>query len=54
MDTGLIIPARINIANELDITNHNEKVFIEVIKNSKTNITDKNYKKLVDKINTYF
>lgn len=54
MDTGLIIPARIDISKKLNSNTHNEIVFINVIKNSKTNITNKNYKKIVDKINTYF
>ncbi len=50
--SGLIVPARIETSKMLSNDKHNEKVFLEIIKNSnKTNIP-KNYKKLADKFNS--
>lgn len=50
-NTGLIVPARKDVALILNNSRHNEKAFLDVIINSKnTNVTP-NYKKLVDKIN---
>lgn len=49
--TGLIVPARIRIAQKLDNNMHNEKVFIEVINHSANTPVNKEYKKLTDKIN---
>lgn len=49
--TGLIVPARINASKLLNNTKHNEKVFLEVINNSKKTFVTKDYKKLTDKFN---
>lgn len=49
--TGLIVPARIDVAKMLDNTLHNEKTFVEVIKSSVKNPVNKNYRKLVDTAN---
>lgn len=50
-DTGLIVPARIDSSQKLDSTKHNEKVFLNVVKNSKKTQVNKNYKKITDEIN---
>lgn len=52
--TGLIVPARIETSKILDNTKHNEKIFLEVIEHSKNTQTNKNYKKLTDKINKQY
>lgn len=52
LQTGLIVPARIKTSQNLNKDFHNEKVFLEVITNSKATKTTKNYKKLLDKFNT--
>jgi multiple sugar transport system substrate-binding protein len=49
--TGLVVPARIKASKLLDNKEHNERVFLEVIKYSKTYPVTKNYKKLVDEFN---
>jgi multiple sugar transport system substrate-binding protein len=51
-DTGLIVPARKNVSEKLNNDLHNERVFLEVIKHSKNTPVNKNYKKLIDKINS--
>ena len=50
-NTGLIVPARIDTSKKLNKTEHNEKVFLEVIKKSKNTPVCKNYKKLTDEVN---
>ena len=50
-DTGLIVPARIDSSQKLNSTNHNENVFLGVVKNSKKTQVNKNYKKITDEIN---
>lgn len=52
LQTGLIVPARIKTSQKLNKDFHNEKVFLEVITNSKATKTTKDYKKLSDKFNT--
>ena len=49
--TGLLVPARIKIAQALNSNKHNEKVFLEVIQNSKNTSVTKTYKKITDEIN---
>lgn len=49
--TGLIVPARIEVAKKLNNKEHNEKVFLEVIKTSASTPVNKDYKKLTDEIN---
>ena len=49
--TGLVVPARIETSNLLNNPEHNERVFLEVIKKSKNTPVCKNYKKLVDETN---
>lgn len=49
--TGLIIPARISTSKDLDKTNHNERIFLEVINKSQNTPVSKDYKKITDKIN---
>ena len=44
--TGLIVPARIDVANKID-----DKTFLKAIEKSKAIEIDKNYKKRVDKLN---
>lgn len=46
MNTGLIVPARIDVSKNID-----NKVFLQAIKNSKTIKIDKNYKRTIDKMN---
>ena len=46
LSTGLIVPARINIAQRID-----NKVFLDSINNSRVLKIDKNYKKKIDKMN---
>ena len=50
-ETGLIVPARIEAAKLLNNNEHNEKVFLNVIKKSQNTPTNKDYKKIIDKIN---
>lgn len=50
-ETGLIIPARINVAETLIKSEYNEGVFLEVLKTSKNTPVFKNYKKLIDELN---
>lgn len=50
--TGLIVPARIESAKVLNTSENNEKVFLEVIKNSKNTFVTKNYKRMVDNFNS--
>ncbi len=52
--TGLIVPARIDAAQMLNNDEHNERVFLEVIKTSKKTPVNKDYKKLLDEINRKF
>ncbi len=52
LNTKLIVPARVNIANNLINTEHNESVFIEIIRKSKPTPVCNNYKQLVDKFNS--
>ena len=49
--SGLVVPARISVSKILDNGQHNEKAFLEAVKISRKTFVDKNYKKLVDKIN---
>lgn len=49
--SGLIVPARITTSHMLENDNHNEKMFLTVLKNSKSLKIPKNYKKMVDKFN---
>lgn len=49
--TGLVVPARIDVADILNNTEKNEKVFLEVLNYSTPTIVNKNYKKITDKIN---
>ena len=51
MDTGLIVPARISVAKNLEDNGHNERVFTDVISYSKKTNVNKSYRKLVDKYN---
>lgn len=46
LSTGLIVPARINVAKKID-----EKVFLDSISNSQVLKIDKNYRKKIDKLN---
>ena len=50
-ETGLIVPARKDTAKLLDTNNHNEKAFLDAIKQSETRVVNKEYKKLTDEIN---
>ena len=50
-ETGLIVPARIETSKILDNDKHNEKVFLDIIKNTQNTPVNKNYKKIVDEIN---
>ena len=50
-ETGLIVPARINIAQRLNNEEHNEKAFVDVINHSTKTFSAKNYKKIVDEFN---
>lgn len=52
--TGLIVPANIKASKMLDNKEHNEKAFLEVINHSKSTPVNKDYKKIVDKINSNF
>ena len=52
METSLIVPARISVAEKLNSNMHNEKVFLEVISDSQKTLVSKDYKKLVDKFNS--
>ena len=49
--TGLLVPANIEASKVLNNSNHNEKVFLDVIKTSQSTPVSKDYKKIVDKIN---
>ncbi len=49
LKTGLIVPARIDTASEID-----NKVFLEAIEKSKPIDVDKNYKRITDKMNKEF
>ena len=51
-NTGLIVPARIEASKILNNNEYNEKVFLEIIKNSKNTYIPKNYKKHVDNFNS--
>lgn len=50
-ETGLIVPARIEAAKLLNNNEHNEKIFLDVIEKSQNTPTNKDYKKIIDKIN---
>lgn len=50
-ETGLIVPARIETAKLLNNNEHNEKIFLNVIKKSQNTPTNKDYKKIIDNIN---
>ncbi len=52
--TGLIVPARTDASRLLNSKEHNERVFLEVIKTSKKTPVNKDYKKLLDEINRKF
>ena len=52
--TGLIVPARTDASQVLNNKEHNERVFLEVIKTSKKTPVNKDYKKLLDEINRKF
>ena len=52
--TGLVVSARIKASENLNNQEHNEKVFLEVLKHSNPTIVDKNYKKTVDRINKLY
>jgi multiple sugar transport system substrate-binding protein len=49
--TNLIVPARIKTSSKLNNNEHNEKIFLDVIKTSKKIPISKNYKKLTDEVN---
>ena len=49
---GFVFPARKKASMILNNDEYNEKVFLEVIKNSKNTYISKNYKKLADKFNS--
>lgn len=49
MNTGLIVPARIDVSKNID-----NKIFLEAIEKSKAINVDKDYKKIVDKMNKEF
>jgi len=49
--TGLIVPARKDCAESLNNNKHNEKIFINTIEKSTKTPVNKNYKKIIDKIN---
>lgn len=49
--TGLIIPARKQVAELINNNEHNQKVFLEFIDQSTNTPISKNYKKVVDNIN---
>ena len=49
--TGLIVPANIEASKVLNNANQNEKVFLDVIKHSKSTPVNKDYKKIIDRIN---
>ena len=49
MNTGLVVPARIEVSKKID-----NKVFLEAIAKSKPLSVDKNYRKMVDKMNKKF
>lgn len=49
--TDLIVPARIDAAKYFNKNNHNEKIFIDVIKHSINTPVNKDYQKIIDKIN---
>ena len=50
-ETGLIVPARKDTALLLNNNTHNEKAFLDAIKQSETRVVNKDYKKLTDEIN---
>lgn len=50
-ETGLIVPARMNIAKNIVSEKHNESAFIKAIEISKPTPVNKNYKKMIDEIN---
>jgi len=50
-ETGLIVPARKDTAILLDNNKHNEKAFLNAIKQSETRVVNKDYKRLTDEIN---
>lgn len=52
--TGLIVPANKKATSLLNDYKHNEKIFIDSIYHSKTTTVNKNYNKLIDKINLDF
>lgn len=52
--TGLIVPANIKASHLLKKSEHNEKIFLEVIKHSKSTPVNKDYKKITDIINSKF
>ena len=49
--TGLIVPARKDTAQILNNSGHNEKIFLEIIEQSKSTNININYKRISDKIN---
>lgn len=50
-ETGLIVPANKKIAQKLNNKQHNEFVFLEVLRNSQKMSIPKTYKKLIDDFN---
>lgn len=54
VETGLIVPARIKASSVLNNPEHNEQVFLDVLKYSKPTVVDKNYKKITDEINSKY
>ena len=49
-EQGFAVPARIETSKILDNDKHNEKVFLDIIKNTQNTPVNKNYKKIVDEI----
>jgi multiple sugar transport system substrate-binding protein len=52
--TGLIVPARVDVAQNLNNDNHNEKAFLNAINFSKSRTIPANYKKITDEINNKY
>ena len=52
--TGLIVPARVDVAQKLNNDIHNEKIFLKAISNSKSIPITSNYKKMTDEINNKY
>lgn len=51
VDTGLIIPARIDCTDKINNLKHNEKMFIKALTTSKPTTTSKDYNKITDYFN---